>query len=109
MLLDQPVKKEYQLPFINGSDRERRNGMDKSYMFIIRLCVCWTRYVVCGVCVCWTRCGVCCVCVCWTRCGVCVCVSVCVLCVCLYVCVCVVCARVCVCVCVCVFTRFNAV
>ena len=33
MLLDQPVKKEYQLPFINGSDRERRNGMDKSYVY----------------------------------------------------------------------------
>ena len=32
MLLDQPVKKEYQLPFINGSDHERRNGMDKSYV-----------------------------------------------------------------------------
>ena len=39
MLLDQPVKKEYQLPFINGSDRERRNGMDKSYVYHPSVCL----------------------------------------------------------------------
>ena len=71
MLSDQPVKKEYQLPFINGSDRERRNGMDKSYVY--HPSVCLLDKV-------------------WWRC-VCVCACVCVVCV--YVCVCV---RVCVCV-----------
>ena len=39
MLLDQPVKKEYQLPFINGSARERRNGMDKSYVYHPSVCL----------------------------------------------------------------------
>ena len=65
MLLDQPVKKEYQLPFINGSDHERRNGMDKSYVYHPSVCV--------SMCVCWTRCGGGGVCMC-----VCVCVCVCV-------------------------------
>ena len=91
MLLDQPVKKEYQLPFINGSDRERRNGMDKSYVYHPSVCLLekvwwwwwWWRWCVC-VCVCVRVC-------------VCVCVCVCVVCV-LCVCVCVCCVCVCVCV-----------
>ena len=71
MLSDQPVKKEYQLPFINGSDRERRNGMDKSYVYHPSVCLLDKVWWWC----------------------VCVCACVCVVCV--YVCVCV---RVCVCV-----------
>ena len=94
MLLDQAVKKEYQLPFINGSDRERRNGMDKSYMFINRLCVCLLDRVWCVWCVCLLD-KVWCVCLLdkvW-------CVCVCVVCVFVGMCVCVCCVCTCVCVC----------
>ena len=63
MLLDQPVKKEYQLPFISGSDHERRNGMDKSYVYHPSVClfkVWWWWCVYVCVCVCVRAC----VCVC---------------------------------------------
>ena len=61
MLLDQPVKKEYQLPFINGSDHERRNEMDKSYVYHPSVCLLdkvwwwwwwWCVYLCVCVCVC---------------------------------------------------------
>ena len=66
MLLDQPVKKEYQLPFINGSDRERRNGMDKSYVYHPSVCLLdkvgwWWWWCVCA---CVRACVRACVCVC---------------------------------------------
>ena len=81
MLLDQPVKKEYQLPFINGSDRERRNGMDKSYVYHPSVCLLdkvgwlWWWWCVC-VCVCMRACVSVCVCACVSVC-VCVCVCMC--------------------------------